>query len=82
MKRLIPRDINIYEQFRRRNEFVAMVTRWCRANPNFYKISTIELLKVSGVRCWYMGENLAGFELLDEEAYLMFKLKYSNEYDT
>lgn len=75
--KLIPNDVDIYEQFRRRDEFIMCVKRWCRADPNLSKISTIELLKASGVRCWYMGTNLAGFELLDREQYLIFKLKYS-----
>ena len=76
--KLIPQDVDIYEQFRRRDNFINMVKRWCRADPNSYKISTTELLKASGVRCWYMGTNLAGFELLDPEQYTMFVLKYSS----
>ena len=75
--KLIPQDVDIYEQFRRRDEFVNMVKRWCKADPNHHRISTTELLKASGVRCWYMGDHLAGFELLDNELYMMFKLKYS-----
>jgi hypothetical protein len=73
---LIPINSSIYEQFKARDEFIALVKNWCKADPNFYKISTIELLKASGVRCWYVGDNLAGFELLDQEAYMMFKLKW------
>ena len=76
--KLIPRDADIYEQFRRRDNFINMVKRWCREDPNSHKISTTELLKASGVRCWYMGTNLAGFELLDREQYTIFVLKYSS----
>lgn len=75
--KLIPQDVDIYEQFRRRDEFIAMVRRWSKLHPSYHKISTTELLKASGVRCWYMGTNLAGFELLDPEQYTMFVLKYS-----
>ncbi len=75
---LIPKNCSIYEQFKARDEFIALVTKRYKTNPNYVKISTIDLLKESGVRCWYVGNNLAGFELLDREAYLIFKLRYSN----
>jgi hypothetical protein len=90
-KRLIPNDISIYEQFRIRHDFLKQVDTWSKHKrfsqyvgytPEQY-IDLDELEQVSGVRCFwrkYIGENqrmLAGFELVNIEAYTMFVLKYS-----
>jgi len=92
-KRLIPNDISIYEQFRIREDFLKQVDTWSKQKrfsqyvgytPDQYRyIDLNDLEQASGVRCFwrkYIGENqqmLAGFELVNIEAYTMFVLKYS-----
>ena len=75
--KLIPSDISISEQLERRNRFVAMVERWNRCSIYSGKINVKQLLIDSGVRCYYVGENLAGFEILDEEDFMLFILKWA-----
>ena len=75
--KLIPSNINIYEQFRIRDNFIKMVERWCGKNPNYVAIDLNQLEQVSGVKCFYVGQNLAGFELVDPKAYSWFVLKCS-----
>jgi hypothetical protein len=77
--KLIPNDVDIYEQFRRRDQFIKMAAEWAGApvtggySP---KIDLDQLEKDSGVRCIYVGDNLAGFELVDERAWAIFILKW------
>ncbi len=75
--RLIPRDINIYEQFARRDNFFKMIERWCGHNPVYNTINLDQLEQASGVRCFYVGQNLAGFEIVNTKAYSWFVLKWS-----
>jgi hypothetical protein len=75
--KLIPNNVDIYEQFRRRDQFVKMVEKWSSKSARGGRIDLKELLKHSGVQCHYVGENLAGFELVNKEAYTMFVLKWA-----
>lgn len=83
MRKLIPSDIDIYEQFRHRNRIVGMINKWATSAPTSKsallgdKIHLEQLRNDSGIRCWYVGRNLAGFELEDEKMYSLFLIKWS-----
>lgn len=78
--KLIPNDVDIYEQFRRRERFIKLVERWSGI-PGFtglyFKVNLEQLEEDSGVRCFYVGDNLAGFDIVDERMYAFFILKWS-----
>ena len=78
--KLIPNDINILEQFRIRDHFEQMVDRWGGRNQitisYTYRANLKRLEEDSGVRCHYIGTRLAGYELVNEKAYIMFILTW------
>jgi hypothetical protein len=78
MMKLIPNNVDIYEQFRRREQFVNMVAKWAKTPVSGGHLDLKELEKHSGVQCHYVGQNLAGFELVNKEAYTVFVLKWSS----
>jgi hypothetical protein len=54
-----------------------MVNRWEHSRGLYTEnIDTTLLLQESGVRCHYVNDALAGFEVVDQEQYLAFYLKY------
>lgn len=77
VKRLIPSDASISRQFEIRNQLVLKIERWAghKINSVWPKIDVASLEKASGIRCHYVGDNLAGFNLVDEQAYLLFILR-------
>jgi hypothetical protein len=78
MRKLIPNNITVSEQFRIRAQFVSMVGKWRHSHlpVNIEFLQNLE--EASGVRCHYasMGQ-LAGFKLVDEKAYAWFVLRWS-----
>ena len=81
--KLIPNDVDINEQFRRRAQFVNMVKQWNFTVNNVpitndeLGIDLNKLQQASGVRCYRVGRNLTGFELVDEKIYTMWMLRWS-----
>jgi hypothetical protein len=81
--KLIPNDVDINEQFRRRAQFVNMAKRWNFTVNNVpitndeSRIDLNKLQQASGVRCYRVGQNLTGFELVDEKIYTMWMLRWS-----
>lgn len=84
MRKLIPSNLKMSEQFTLRRSFISMVSKWSGLDYNLIeqsqegdKINVNDLLKASGVRCYYNGVNLAGFDVVDEKQYFLFKLAWS-----
>jgi hypothetical protein len=81
--KLIPNDVDINEQFRRRAQFVNMAKRWNFTVNNVpitndeSRIDLNKLQQASGVQCYRVGRNLTGFELVDEKIYTMWMLRWS-----
>jgi hypothetical protein len=79
--KLVPDNVDIYEQFRRRNQFVRMVERWAGkksvSGPYCYKVDVKLLEEESGIRCEYLRQNLVRFELVDQKAYTMWLMRWS-----
>lgn len=79
--KLVPNDVDIYEQFRRKAQFIKMVERWSGkqsvSGPSSYKIDVKSLEEESGVRCEYFRHNLVGFELVNRKAYTMWLMRWS-----
>ena len=78
MRKLIPNDITVSEQHAHRDQFMSMVRRW---SDSYEKYDVDALLEDSGVKCYYVRaismQCLAGFEVVDEQKYMWFKLKWS-----
>ena len=78
--KLIPNDISVTEQFELYNRFIEMVIKWDGRYPFDPKhIDTVKLLSDSGIKCYHASyaNRLAGFEVIDQQKYTIFLLKYS-----
>ena len=77
MRKLIPNNITVSEQFVILTNFMTMVSKWDRGQ---FPCSVAKLLEDSGVKCTHLGPHrhrLGGFEVIDEKKYLFFVLKWS-----
>lgn len=79
--KLIPNDITVSEQFALRSKIDSAINNWLHDESTPFNShsnkSVAELERVSGIRCTYL-ENLVlgGYELVDEEKYSWFLLKW------
>jgi hypothetical protein len=79
--KLIPNGITVSEQFALRNHLNWVIGNWMveeTSYRNHSDKSVAELERVSGIRCTHVHDNLiGGYELVDEEKYAWFLLKWS-----
>lgn len=77
IKSLIPRTGTVSEQCEVRKYIFSAIEKWAGCALNLdTKVDLERLEKESGIRCHYAGDNLAGFELVNESAYTLFILKW------
>lgn len=79
MRKLIPNDITVTEQLALRQRFMRMVDKCKDSLPvNAGKVDLEWLLKDSGVQCHQsFPDELLGFNIVDERAYVWFVLRWS-----
>ena len=76
--KLINKNLSVSEQFLIRDNIVKIITKYYGKNPDYEDIDVEKLLLDTGIKCYYntAGGRLSGFEVVDSEAFLAFKLKY------
>jgi hypothetical protein len=78
MRKLIPNNITVSEQFVILTNFMTIVSKWDKGQ---FPCNVDKLLEDSGVKCTHLGprrrHRLGGFEVVDEKKYLFFVLKWS-----
>jgi hypothetical protein len=80
--KLIPNGITVSEQFALRGKIDRVIDNWLMDESTPFILhsneSVAELERVSGIRCTYLGHRvIGGYELVDEEKYAWFLLKWS-----
>jgi len=83
VRKLIPNNITVTEQFRIRTQFVGMVGKWKQSiltttSKKYLELELQWLERDSGVRCHYTNNGeLVGFKLVDEKMYAWFVLRWA-----
>jgi hypothetical protein len=76
IKNIIPNDITISEQYFIRKQFINQIYLCFGIWADRDKVDVKELLERSGVYCFYVGEKLSGFYIMNPDKYTWWLLEW------